>query len=475
MYVQLDTPVPGELFVGKGYCLYVSGWVADSDKPIQGLSIGYGEGWTELLHWRLPRLDAGPVWWERKGSLDGFSSGFWALVPFLPVDTDRDIDLRLQAVYTDGGVADVSIGSIRLHPGTGAEPAEIIGPPPRVAILMATYNPPPHLFARQIDSLRQQTVSDWVCLIQDDGSSETSRREMTAVIGTDPRFRLFEAPDHAGVYLNFERLLRRAPTEAVYIALADQDDDWHPDKLETQVRAIEETGANLVYSDMRLVSDKGEILSNTFWFKRQNNATDLEVLLLVNTVTGAAALFRRELLDDILPFPPAFDATYHDWWIALVALSAGTIAYIDRPLHDYTQHAANAVGIREAPVWAWKDYLAVRQHFVYVYHHHLVPRRLMAKLLLLRIGFLPADKKEILQTFAFLSDTPAFYRILRKRGRDREHATLGTERLLSLGFKAYHLSRRLITIERYFYLGLHYLIIAKRKLGRLATPRNKEG
>ena len=56
MYVQLDAPVPGELFVGKGYCLYVSGWVADSDKPIQGLSIGYGEGWTELVHWRLPAL-----------------------------------------------------------------------------------------------------------------------------------------------------------------------------------------------------------------------------------------------------------------------------------------------------------------------------------------------------------------------------------------------------------------------------------
>lgn len=124
MYVQLDAPVPGELFVGKGYCLYVSGWVADSDKPIQGLSIGYGEGWTELVHWRLPRLDAGPVWWERKGSLDGFSSGFWALVPFLPVDTDRDIDLRLQAVYLDGAVADVTrfhLPAFGYRSGTGAD------------------------------------------------------------------------------------------------------------------------------------------------------------------------------------------------------------------------------------------------------------------------------------------------------------------------------------------------------------------
>ena len=162
-----------------------------------------------------------------------------------------------------------------------------------MAILIATYDPPPRLFARQIDFIRKQTFSDWVCLIQDDGSSETSRREIAAIIGDDARFQIFEAACTVGFYANFERLLQRAPTGTAYLALSDQDDDWHPDKLETQVRAIEETGANLVYSDMRLVSDKGKILSNTFWFKRQNNFTDLEILLLVNTVTGAASLFRR--------------------------------------------------------------------------------------------------------------------------------------------------------------------------------------
>lgn len=314
----------------------------------------------------MPHLDAGPIWWERYGSLDGFSSGFWTFVTFWPVDTDRDIDLRLQAAYLDGAIADATVGSIHLRSGTGAEPVQTTGSP-RVAILMATYNPPPRLFARQIDSIRKQTFPEWVCLIQDDGSSETSRREIASVIGNDARFQIFEAACNVGFYANFERLLQRAPTGTAYLALSDQDDDWHPDKLETQVRAIEETGANLVYSDMRLVSDKGKILSNTFWFKRQNNFTDLEILLLVNTVTGAASLFRRELLDTILPFPPAFDATYHDWWIALVALSTGKIACIDWPLCDYTRHDANALGNREAPAWARQDYLASRQHFVYVY------------------------------------------------------------------------------------------------------------
>jgi hypothetical protein len=67
-------------------------------------------------------------------------------------------------------------------------------------------------------------------------------------------------------------------------------------------------------------------------------------LLLSNTVTGAASLFRRELLDDVLPFPPDAGEPYHDHWIACVALALGRIAYIDRPLHDYVQHQANVIG-----------------------------------------------------------------------------------------------------------------------------------
>jgi hypothetical protein len=74
------------------------------------------------------------------------------------------------------------------------------------------------------------------------------------------------------------------------------------------------------------------------------HASDLDVLLSVNTVTGAAALFRRELLDVVLPLPPRVVQSYHDHWIALCALATGDIAYIDEPLYDYVQHGAQVLG-----------------------------------------------------------------------------------------------------------------------------------
>src|SRR5918994_662506 len=95
---------------------------------------------------------------------------------------------------------------------------------------------------------------------------------------------------------------------------------------------------------MRVVDASGRASSQTFWQGRRNNYTNLASLLLANTVTGAASLFRRELLDLVLPFPPQVGRSFHDQWIASVALATGRIAYVDRPLYDYVQHGGASLG-----------------------------------------------------------------------------------------------------------------------------------
>ena len=132
------------------------------------------------------------------------------------------------------------------------------------------------------------------------------------------------------------------PAEAAFVALADQDDRWYPEKLASCSPAVGQ--AQLVYSDMRIVDEDGTVLRETFWQGRRNNYTNLASLLLANTVTGAASLFRRELLDLALPFPEPIGDPFHDQWIAWSRSPRGTIAYVDRPLYDYVQHGAAARG-----------------------------------------------------------------------------------------------------------------------------------
>jgi glycosyltransferase involved in cell wall biosynthesis len=222
--------------------------------------------------------------------------------------------------------------------------------PPLVAICMATFEPDPALLERQIDSIKGQTHDAWLCLISDDGSCEERFNLLRGLIADDPRFELSRSQGRLGFYLNFERALLMAPPQAEFIALADQDDYWYPEKL-TELLAGR-GDSQLVYSDMRIVDEDGALISDTFWRGRQNNHTNLASLLLANTVTGAASMFRRGLLDIALPFPEPIGDPFHDQWIASVALATGRIAYLDRPLYDYVQHRGAARG-HDAAMRAW--------------------------------------------------------------------------------------------------------------------------
>ena len=184
-------------------------------------------------------------------------------------------------------------------------------------------------------------------MISDDNSRPERLAGMREILGGDERFVLVPSGLRRGFYGNFERALALAPAEAAYLALADQDDCWHPDKLEVLVDELER-GALLAYSDMRVVDEGGGVLSETYWRYRANNYTDFTSLVITNAITGAASLFRRELAERALPFPPPHGDIFHDHWLAAVAMATGEIRYVDRPLYDYVQHSAAALGFSRA-------------------------------------------------------------------------------------------------------------------------------
>ncbi len=219
--------------------------------------------------------------------------------------------------------------------------------PPSIAVCMATFEPALELFERQFESIHRQTHRDFICIISDDGSSPAVADAIERRCAADQRFRLIRNADRLGYYLNFERCLAHVPPDTTFVALSDQDDVWHNDKLEALVRAMQTERVKLAYADMAIVSSAGEVIAPSYWTDRPNNFTDLGSLLLTNSVTGAASLFRRELLEFVLPFPNAPGPVFHDHWIACVALTVGEIAFVERPLHDYVQHAGNVIGRHE--------------------------------------------------------------------------------------------------------------------------------
>ena len=322
-----------------------------------------------------------------------------------------------------------------------------------VAICLATFEPDPVLVAGQIASIRAQTHHNFVCIVNDDASSSAAFAVLRDLCGEDGRFSLHQNAERLGFYRNFERCLSIAPVQADYVALSDQDDVWHPDKIEVLIDAVERSGATLAYADMNIVTEEGRLLAPSYWTDRRNNWTDLGSLLLINTVTGAASLFRRELLDHALPFPRPSGEAYHDHWIACLALAVGSIAFVDRSLHDYVQHGSNIVGQHEPlpgefkgglvnaarrfvrnPRLRWANTVAHARRYC---EDEVVPRELFAREIERRLdGRMTRNKAAVVRLVARMRSSPTSLAwLLARSARDvrGESETLGIENQLIKG------------------------------------------
>ncbi|HEV7253776.1 MAG TPA: glycosyltransferase [Mesorhizobium sp.] len=342
----LDFPAEREFHVGLGSAISLRGWAYSRDAQIRDLQLSDGRRTFTVLNHSWPRLDVMRAHFpERDPHGHSLRSEFLAALPVAAVEAPEKRELHLRATLSTGRIATKHLATLDLLPGGGETPLVVDwqNEGPRVAICMAAYNPEPILFQRQINSIQSQEHRNWICIITDDSASDQATEQIRAVIGGDPRFHYVRNEQRLGFYRNFEACLRLVPADAEFVALSDHDDCWYPDKISALLAAVGTKA--MAYSDCRITSDK-EIISETFWSTRRNNFKDLSSLFIANTVTGAACLFRRSLLPRILPFPQYISDTYHDQWIALVAFTSGGIAYVDRPLYEYHQHASNVVGHR---------------------------------------------------------------------------------------------------------------------------------
>ena len=455
LQVQLESEIPREVAVGGGTAIFVCGWCFCPEADIGALMFVLdGEPQPVDSH-AMPRLDplralhpaldpADYTGTERDpGSQDpelrSYRSGFWGLVRFERERATGDYELSLRAELATGETLSAPLATI--HPKQPDAPLAVTwaqgSAGPRVAIAMATYNPPPELLTAQLDSIRAQSHGNWSCVISDDCSQPEHYARIEAAIAGDDRFVVSRASSRLGFYRNFERALSLVPNDVEYVALADQDDVWRPEKLAALLAVI--GGAQLVYSDARVVTADGELISSTWWSRRHNNHTDLLSLLVANSVTGAASLIPRSLLDSALPFPPAQFAHFHDHWLALTALSLGDIAFVPEPLYDYVQHREASLGHEAANrISSLRDRLTRRRALhdrVQMWRLHyfvdLWRLRQFSAILLLRCGpRMTAAKRRTLERFLDADHSLSEWLMLGARGA-REFVgtpeTLGAE------------------------------------------------
>jgi glycosyltransferase involved in cell wall biosynthesis len=430
LVVRLDTSLPGSLRVGRGTAVFCNGICFHRHQEVRGLELLVDGVRHRPAAWRMPRLD---VFQQMRQDPERrcYRSGFWATLPIAPPQRPGFVELQVAARLASGAELVVPLGRIEVA-AAPEPPSHSTLAPNTIAICMAIFEPGMALFRAQVESLRTQTDTAWICLVSDDCSSPRRFAEIEAELAGDDRFVLTRTPQRLGPYRNFERVLGLVPVEAPLVALCDQDDRWHPDKLATLRGAL--GSAQLVYSDQRLVDAEGRVLHETLWQGRRNNHTNLASLLVANSITGAACLFRRELVDLSLPFPDTPGWQFHDHWLGLVALASGEVAYVDRPLYDYVQHGDAVVGqVTVGSPSERRSSRGWRSSYFYAY----LAREVAAQALLIRCtAALTPPKRRALERFIAAAHSPLAATWLTARplrALAGANETLGTEAELMHG------------------------------------------
>ena len=219
----------------------------------------------------------------------------------------------------------------------------------KINILIATYNGEQFL-QEQLESLFQQSYTNWKLLIHDDGSTDNTINIIKDYILKYPdKIQFFDDKLNFGSALvNFSFLLEKS--NAKYIMFCDQDDIWLPNKIELTVKKMQELEREnpniplLIHTDLKVVDSNLNVLSNSYWSYQgiDPQYDTLNRLLVQNIITGCTVMINRKLGDIALPIPN--EVIMHDWWLGLVASVFGQIHSIDIPTILYRQHDNNDTG-----------------------------------------------------------------------------------------------------------------------------------
>lgn len=222
----------------------------------------------------------------------------------------------------------------------------------RIQILLATFNGAKYL-REQLDSIARQSHREWSLLVADDGSTDATVAIIEQFGAQFPgRVRLLTTTPVGSAKHNFFRLMRE-PSAGQYVALCDQDDVWHENKLARLVAACIEMERRhpgrpcAVYSDLEVVDEFLRMRSPSFVREIRTDPALLSFgsLLVENSIPGCAMLLNRSLLEKFNTYTgPLDDAIMHDWWIALLASATGRLGFVPDALVQYRQHHSNAAG-----------------------------------------------------------------------------------------------------------------------------------
>lgn len=157
-----------------------------------------------------------------------------------------------------------------------------------VSIITPTYNCA-RFIARTIDSVQAQTYQNWEMIIVDDCSQDNTKEIVEYYMKNDVRIQYHALETNSGAAVARTEAMKLA--NGLYIAFLDSDDIWNPEKLERQIKWMNDNGYAFSCTAYEQIDEDDNLLNRTI---KTIKKTDYNRLLLDCPVGNSTVVYSVE-------------------------------------------------------------------------------------------------------------------------------------------------------------------------------------
>ncbi len=201
----------------------------------------------------------------------------------------------------------------------------------KVSVIVPVYNVERYI-EKCLLSIKNQTLTDFECLIINDGTKDDSITVAKIVVGNDSRFKFFDK-ENGGLSDARNYGIERASGE--YLCFIDSDDYIAPDLLELTYNMGKENNSDIVCFDMYYVNEDGSLEYS--WgsnYTGTSNYNDNKEIIFSNN-SANNKIYKASFMKDKRFFKGMWyeDMAVIPTWIAY----ANNMAHVCKPLYYYVQ------------------------------------------------------------------------------------------------------------------------------------------
>jgi glycosyltransferase involved in cell wall biosynthesis len=206
---------------------------------------------------------------------------------------------------------------------------------PLVSVIIPAYNRP-RMLKEAVTSVVAQTFQDHEIIIVLNGATPETLIVAREFLGNP----MISVVEMARSRLPAARNFGMSHARGAWMAFLDDDDIWLPTKLETQLAAAAESGADLVTCSFSIFNERGEI-THPGLTPRPAGLSFSEALMLGNYVSGgSAAIVKTSAIRSLGGFDEKLEGN-EDWDMWRRLSWDHKIICVDKALVKYRRHGEN--------------------------------------------------------------------------------------------------------------------------------------